>query len=55
VTPDRHGPAVAERPNDLDSLITREFDAPIALVFDVMTKPERRVTRGTASFPENCR
>jgi len=40
VTPDRHGSAVVELPNDLDVLITREFDAPIALVFDVLTKPE---------------
>jgi uncharacterized protein YndB with AHSA1/START domain len=29
-----------EFPNELDILITREFDAPIALVFDVLTKPE---------------
>jgi uncharacterized protein YndB with AHSA1/START domain len=40
VIPDRHGSAVVELPNDLDVLITREFDAPIALVFDVLTKPE---------------
>jgi uncharacterized protein YndB with AHSA1/START domain len=40
VTPDRHGSAVIELPNDLDVVITREFDAPIALVFDVLTKPE---------------
>jgi len=40
VTPNRHGSAVVELPNDLDVLITREFDAPIALVFDVLTKPE---------------
>jgi uncharacterized protein YndB with AHSA1/START domain len=40
VTPDRHGSAVVELPNDLDVLVTREFDAPIALVFDVLTKPE---------------
>jgi uncharacterized protein YndB with AHSA1/START domain len=40
VTPNRHGSAVVELPNDLDVLITRVFDAPIALVFDVMTKPE---------------
>ena len=38
--PDRHGSAVVELPNDLDVLITRKFDAPIALVFDVLTKPE---------------
>jgi uncharacterized protein YndB with AHSA1/START domain len=40
VTPNRRGSAVAELPNDLDVLITREFDAPIALVFDALTKPE---------------
>jgi uncharacterized protein YndB with AHSA1/START domain len=27
-------------PNELDIVITRAFDAPIALVFDVLTKPE---------------
>jgi uncharacterized protein YndB with AHSA1/START domain len=40
VTPNRHGSAVVELPNDRDVLVTREFDAPIALVFDVMTQPE---------------
>jgi uncharacterized protein YndB with AHSA1/START domain len=40
VTHNRHGSAVVELPNDLEILITREFDAPIALVFDVLTKPE---------------
>src|SRR6202023_2625167 len=40
VTPSRHGSARIEFPNELDVLITREFDAPIALVFDVLTKPE---------------
>jgi hypothetical protein len=40
VTPTRHGSTVIEFPNDLDILITREFEAPIALVFDVLTKPE---------------
>ena len=40
MTSDRHGSAVVELPNDLDVVITREFDAPIALVFDVLTKPE---------------
>ena len=38
--PDRHGTAVIEFPNDLEVVITREFDAPMALVFDVLTKPE---------------
>jgi uncharacterized protein YndB with AHSA1/START domain len=40
VTPNRHGSAVVELPNDLEVLISRKFDAPIALVFDVLTKPE---------------
>jgi uncharacterized protein YndB with AHSA1/START domain len=40
VKPNRHGSAVVELPNDLEVLITRKFDAPIALVFDVLTKPE---------------
>jgi len=39
VTPNRHGSAVIEFPNDLEIVITREFDAPIELVFDVSTKP----------------
>jgi uncharacterized protein YndB with AHSA1/START domain len=40
VTPDRRGSAVIEFPNDLEIVVTREFDAPIELVFDVLTKPE---------------
>jgi uncharacterized protein YndB with AHSA1/START domain len=40
VTPSRHGSGVIEFPNELEILMTREFDAPIALVFDVLTKPE---------------
>jgi len=40
VTPQRHGSAHIEFPNDLELVLTREFDAPIQLVFDVMTKPE---------------
>src|SRR5215475_7164598 len=40
VTPNRHGSARIEFPNELEILITREFDAPVALVFDVLTKPE---------------
>jgi uncharacterized protein YndB with AHSA1/START domain len=34
-----YGRAVVEMPNDLDVVITREFEAPIGLVFDVLTKP----------------
>jgi uncharacterized protein YndB with AHSA1/START domain len=40
MTPNRHGSAVIEFPNDLEIVLTREFDAPIQLVFDVLTKPE---------------
>jgi uncharacterized protein YndB with AHSA1/START domain len=40
VTPDRHGSSVVEYPSELEILTTREFDAPLQLVFDVLTQPE---------------
>lgn len=40
MTPNRHGSAVVEFPSDLEIVTTREFDAPLKLVFDVLTKPE---------------
>lgn len=40
MTPNRHGTAVRTYPSDLAIVTTRSFDAPIALVFDVLTKPE---------------
>ena len=40
MTPPRHGSAVIEFPNETDVVFTRKFDAPIELVFDVLTKPE---------------
>jgi uncharacterized protein YndB with AHSA1/START domain len=40
VTTDRHGSSAIEFPSDLEILVTREFQAPIALVFDVLWKPE---------------
>jgi uncharacterized protein YndB with AHSA1/START domain len=49
VTPSRHGSAVIEFPNDLEIVMTREFEAPIALVFDVLTKPEH-VSKWFAPF-----
>src|SRR5258705_11135102 len=49
VAPDRHGSAVITFPNELEVVITREFDAPIALVFDVLTKPEH-VSKWGAPF-----
>ena len=49
--PDRHGSAVVEFPNELEIVITRQFDAPIALVFDVFTNPEH-VRRWGATPPD---
>jgi uncharacterized protein YndB with AHSA1/START domain len=40
MTANRHGTAVISFPSDLEIEVTRKFDAPIALVFDVLTKPE---------------
>ena len=40
MTPNRHGSAVVEFPNDLAIVTTRKFDAPLELVFEVLTKPE---------------
>ena len=40
MAPNRHGSSVIEFPNDLEIVTTRQFDAPIELVFDVLTKPE---------------
>jgi uncharacterized protein YndB with AHSA1/START domain len=38
--PKPHGSSVTTFPNDLEIVVTREFDAPIDLVFDVLAKPE---------------
>ena len=40
MTPNRHGSSVIDYPNDLEIVTTRQFDAPLALVFDVLTTPE---------------
>jgi len=40
VTPDRHGAGSIEFPSELEILLTREFEAPIELVFEVLTMPE---------------
>src|SRR5207247_10404919 len=39
-SPNPRGSAVSELPQDLAIVTTREVDAPIELVFDVLTKPE---------------
>ena len=51
MTPHRHGSAVIGFPSDLEIVTTREFDAPIELVFDVLTKPEH-VRKHFAPFGE---
>jgi uncharacterized protein YndB with AHSA1/START domain len=40
VTPQRSGSAAIEFPNALEIVLTRDFDAPDQLVFDVLTKEE---------------
>jgi uncharacterized protein YndB with AHSA1/START domain len=40
VTPNRHGTSVIEYPSELVIVTTRQFDAPMELVFDVLTMPE---------------
>jgi uncharacterized protein YndB with AHSA1/START domain len=40
VIPNRHGSSVIEFPSELEIVTTRKFEAPIELVFDVLTKPE---------------
>jgi uncharacterized protein YndB with AHSA1/START domain len=51
MTRNRHGSEVYEFPNDLEIRTTRKFDAPMALVFDVFTKPEH-VKKTFAPFGE---
>jgi uncharacterized protein YndB with AHSA1/START domain len=40
MAPNRHQSAIIEFPSELVVHITRQFDAPIQLVFDAFTKPE---------------
>lgn len=40
MTPNRHGSSIVELPSELEIVTTRKFDAPIDLVYDVLTKPE---------------
>lgn len=51
MTRTRHGSTVVSFPSDLEIAVTREFDAPIQLVFDVFTKPEH-VRKHVAPFEE---
>jgi uncharacterized protein YndB with AHSA1/START domain len=54
VTANRHGSAVIEFPSELDIVITRAFEAPVELVFDVLTKPEH-VIKTIAPFGEEVK
>ena len=54
MTPRRHGSAHIEFPNDLEIVLTRQFDAPIELVFDVLTKPEH-VRKTIAPYGEEVK
>jgi uncharacterized protein YndB with AHSA1/START domain len=49
VIPHRHGSSVIEYPTELEIVTIRKFDAPIGLVFEVLTKPEH-VTNWFAPF-----
>ena len=40
MTQNRHGTSVVEFPSELEIVTTRAFDAPLELVFDVLTKAE---------------
>jgi uncharacterized protein YndB with AHSA1/START domain len=51
VNSDRRKRAVIDFPDDLTIVVTREFYAPLELVFDVMTKPEH-VRETIAPFGE---
>jgi len=52
VTPDRRRSAEIGFPSDLEIVATRDFGAPIELVFDVLTKPEH-VRNWFAPFEDN--
>lgn len=54
MTPKRHGSAVIEFPSELEILLRREFEAPIGLVFDVLTKPEH-MRKTIAPFGEEVK
>jgi uncharacterized protein YndB with AHSA1/START domain len=49
--PHRHGAGAVEFPSDLEIVVTRQFDAPIELVFDALTKPEH-IANWLAPFDE---
>jgi uncharacterized protein YndB with AHSA1/START domain len=54
MTAHRRRSAVIEFPNELEIVLTRQFDAPLGLVFDVLWKPEH-VRTTIAPFGEEVR
>ena len=54
MTANRRGSAHIEFPSALEIVLTREFDAPIQLVFDVLTKPEH-VRKTIAPYGEEVK
>ena len=54
MTSNRYGSGNVEFPNELEVLVTRKFDAPITLVFDVLTKPEH-VSKWGATPPDQMK
>ena len=46
------GSVIVDFPSDLEVVVTRDFEAPIALVFDVFTRPEH-VRNHLAPFGED--
>ena len=54
MTAKRRGSAHIEFPSALEIVLTREFDAPIELVFDVLTKPEH-VIKTIAPYGEQVK
>jgi uncharacterized protein YndB with AHSA1/START domain len=54
VTGTRHGSSIIEFPSDLEIVTTRAFDAPVELVFDVLTKPEH-VNKWFAPFEDTMK
>ena len=51
MTPHRHIPTTVEFPSDLEVALSREFEAPIQLVFDVLWK-EEHLRKTIAPFGE---
>jgi uncharacterized protein YndB with AHSA1/START domain len=51
MTPHQHGKSIIEFPNALEIVITRDFDAPTQLVFDVFTR-EEHMRNTSAPFDE---